>query len=271
MHNSSPAMVLLARHQSVLQRLGLSTLEQVRTFVGETIKAHGEGRRDILRIRTSDETGAPLVLYLKRTWRAYKKDGLRTLLRHGRVWSVSRQEWENSLSLQHAGLKTAPLVAYGQDCGWLCERFSFIITESVEGKGTLEQFLKECRDPMRRQLVLDALARNVRQMHEAGLAMPDLFTRHIFLELTGNQPVFYFIDLARLDRGRGVSWSRRVRDLAALNITAPVCCASARERLRFLRIYDGQIDRKLIHDISARMAHLLRRRKYAAFQGPAAH
>ena len=264
---SSPAMVLLARHQSVLQRLGLSTLEQVQAFQGEIIKAHGEGRRDILRIETSDETGAPLALYLKRTWRAYKKDGLRTLLRHGRVWSISRQEWDNSLRMQQAGLRTAPLVAFGQDCGWLCERFSFIITESVESDGTLEHFLKECCDPVRRRLVLDALARNVRQMHEAGLSMPDLFTRHIFIEETGDQPVFHFIDVARLDRGKGVDWSRRVRDLAALNITAPLCCVSTRERLRFLQIYDGQIDRKLVHGISARMAHLLLRRKYAGFQG----
>lgn len=258
-------MIHLARHQSVLQRLGLAALDQVRVFQGETIKVHGEGRRDILRIQTHDETGAPLVLYLKRTWRAYTKDGLRTLLRHGRAHSVSWQEWENSLSLQRAGLKTAPLVAYGEDCGWFRERFSFLITESVEGKGTLEQFLHECHDLEHRRRVLDALARNIRRMHEAGLAMPDLFTRHIFLELTGDQPAFHFIDVARLDRRAGGSVSGRVRDLAALNVTAPLRHVSMRERLRFLRIYDGWIDRKLVAGISARMKHLLRRRKYAGF------
>ena len=258
-------MIHLARHQTVLQRLGLSTLEQVRAFQGETIKAHREGRRDILRIQTCDETGAPLVLYLKRTWCAYKKDGLRTLLRHGRVWSVSREEWENSLRLHQAGLKTAPLVAYGEDCGWWHEHFSFLITESVEGEGTLEQFLQECRDPGRRQLVLDALARDIRRMHQAGLAMPDLFTWHIYLELAGDQPVFYFIDMARLDRRAGSSLSGRIRDLAALNVTAPLRLVSTRERFRFLRVYDGKIDRKLLRGISARMEQLLHRRKYAGF------
>jgi tRNA A-37 threonylcarbamoyl transferase component Bud32 len=258
-------MIHLARHQTILQRLRLATLDQVRVFQGETIKAHGKGRRDILRIQTYDETGAPLVLYLKRTWRAYTKDGLRTLLRHGRVHSISWQEWENSLSLHQAGLKTAPLVAYGEDCGWLRERFSFLITESVEGEGTLEQFLQECHHPEHRHRVLDALARSIRKMHEAGLAMPDLFTRHIFLDLPGDQPVFYFIDMARLDRRAGGSVSGRVRDLAALNVTAPLRHVSMRERLRFLRIYYGRIDRKLVAGISARMKRLLRRRKYAGF------
>jgi len=262
-------MIHLACHQSVLQRLGLATLEQVRAFQGETVKAHSEGRRDILRIQTHDDTGAPLVLYLKRTWRAYIKDGLRTLLRHGRVHSISWQEWENSLSLHQAGLKTAPLVAYGEDCGLFRERFSFLITESVDGRETLQQFLKDCHEPVRRRSVLDALARNVRQMHEAGLAMPDLYTRHIFLEIEDGQPAFYFIDMARMDRGGSVSRSHRVRDLAALNATAPLRQVSTRERMHFLQVYfGGSVDRELIQGVAARMEHLLSRRKFADFRIP---
>jgi hypothetical protein len=117
--------------------------------------------------------------------------------------------------------------------------------------------------------VLDALACNIRRMHEAGLAMPDLFTRHIFVDVTGDQPVFHLIDMARLDRQARLSRSLRARDLAALNITAPLRIVTPRERIRFLRTYGGQLDRKLIKGIAARMEHLLRRRKHADFQTPA--
>lgn len=258
-------MIHLARHQTVLTRLGLSTLDEVRAFRGDPVRARGEGRRDILRIETCDATGGPLVLFLKRTWRAHQKDGLRCLLQHGKVWSIARQEWENSRCLQRAELRTAPLVAYGEECGWWCEHFSFLITESVEGEGTLEQFLRECINPCRRRTVLDALARKIRKMHNAGLAMPDLFGRHIFLELAGAEPEFSFIDVARLNQRTGAWRSRRARDLAALNITAPLRHVAIRERLRFLQIYDGRIDRKLVSAISTRMTHLLRRRKHAGF------
>ncbi|MBK7997411.1 MAG: hypothetical protein IPK15_01415 [Verrucomicrobia bacterium] len=261
-------MIVFAQHQSVLQKLGLSTLEEVRAFQGEVIKSHGNRRRDILRICTTDEAGAPLVLFLKRSWHPYKKDGLRTLLCHGQVWSISRQEWENSLSLQHAGLKTAPLVAFGEDCGRLWERFSFLITEAVASKETLQHFLKSCREPCRRRLVLDALAREVHRMHEAGLAMPDLYTRHVFVDATAEQPVLHLIDMARLDRRVRLSQSLRARDLAALNVTAPLCDVSPRERIRFLRVYGKRIDRKLVGRIATRMKHLLLRRKHADFQRP---
>ena len=264
-------MIVIARHQSVLQKLGLSTLQQVQSFQGETVKVHGKRRsRDILRIPTIDDTGAPLVLYLKRTWRPHLKDGLRSLLQRGQVWSISRREWENSLSLQHAGLKTAPLVAFGESCGWFGERFSFLITESVPCNVTLQQFLEYCHVPVLRRRVLEALARYVSRVHEAGFAMPDLYTRHLYMDFTGDKPAFYLIDMARLDHPSRVSLSRRVRDLAALNVTAPLRDVSSRERLRFLQAYNRPLARRLVHGITLRMKHLLQRRKHADFEQSAA-
>jgi hypothetical protein len=102
-------------------------------------------------------------------------------------------------------------------------------------------------------------------MHDAGLASPDLFTRHVFVDESGRWPAFCFIDMARLDRRRVLSARLRARDLAALNVTAPMRHVSAKERLRFLHVYCGGRNRTLFRSIRKRVAHLLKRRKFASF------
>jgi tRNA A-37 threonylcarbamoyl transferase component Bud32 len=258
-------VVVIAKHAPLLEKLGLSTLDQVKAFQGELVKDH-RGRRDILRIRAIDADGAGRVLFLKRNWKPYRKDGLRSLLRHGRVWSQSRQEWENLRALEAAGLMVAGLVAYGEDCGPLWERFSFLITEAATGGQTVEQFIATCRDQALRLRVFEALARTIRKMHDAGLASPDLFTRHVFVDPDRDVPEFCLIDMARLDRHRCVSRALRARDLAALNLTAPLRFVSARERLRFLHAYAGSVDRRFVWRIRIRANRLLRtRRKFRDF------
>lgn len=260
------AMVVINRHELLLRKLDLATIERVKAFRGDLVKDHN-GRRDIFRIAATDADGPPLVLFLKRNWRPYKKDGLKSILLRGRVWSIARCEWENSRMLEKAGLRVAGLVAYGEELGPLWEKFSFIITEAAPGR-TVEQFLRECRDGKHRRQVFDALARVIRQIHDAGLATPDLFTRHVFVDTTGGEPRFCLIDMARLDRASQLSARQRARDLAALNVTAPLACVSVRERVRFLKAYAGRLDKGLARLIARRVAHLLRRKKFRDFEAP---
>lgn len=259
-------MVVIAKHRGALQQAGLATLEQVRVFRAELVKDHG-GRRDIQRFTIHDEDGQERALFLKRNWRPYKKDGLASLLRRGCVWSQSRQEWENSLALERAGVRVAGWVAYGEECGPLWEKFSFIVTESAPGQ-TVEQFLRECRDRALRRRVFDALARFIRRMHGTGLATPDLFTRHLFVDLASGEPTFCLIDMARLDRAKELNLKQRARDLAALNVTAPLRHVTPRERIRFLQVYAGGNWRDLAPLIARRVAHLLQRRKFRDFDHP---
>jgi heptose I phosphotransferase len=254
----------MAKHHALLEKLGLSTMEGVKAFRGELVKDH-KGRRDIFRIKTMAEDGRALVLFLKRNWRPYKKDGLHSLLRRGTVWSIARQEWENSKALAAAGLQTAALVAYGEECGPLWENFSFIVTEAASGAQTLERFLRECRDRRRRRVVFDALAREIRKMHDAGLATPDLFSRHLFVDESADPPRFCFIDMARLNRRSSLAARNRARDLAALNVTAPLRDVSTRERVRFLRLYSGRSNKPLARLIVRRVEYLLQRRKFRGF------
>lgn len=231
-------------------------MEGVKHFRGELIKNH-KGRRDIQRFET-----AAGVFFLKRNWKPYRKDGLRSLFTRGRAWSQSRVEWENSLALQRAGIAVAEPIAFGEECGLLWEHFSFIITARAAGEVTLDGFLCTARESRARRRLLAELAATIRRMHDAGLSSPDLFTRHIFVE---PRPVakFCLIDMARLDRGRRTSLKARARDLAALNVTAPLRIVTTRERLRFLAAYGG--DHRLLAAVEKRSRYLLRRRKFGDF------
>jgi heptose I phosphotransferase len=266
-------MVVLRQHEALMRSLGLADLPGARAFRGELVKNH-RGRREIFRIRAAGPDGIPRVFYFKRILAPYKKDGLRSLLRHGRVRSMARQEWENALALQSAGFGTAPLIAMGEDCGLLWERFSYLITESVNGERTLLAFLTEQGEAQARRQVLDALAAEIRRLHDAGLATPDLFSRHIFLESAAPDSAasvrFSLIDVARLDRGSTTEDVRRARDLAMLNISIPMRLASPRERVRFLRLYAGSRRRRrtLASLIARHMTRLLTRSKFRKFFKP---
>lgn len=257
-------MLVVAKYQSQLEALKLTSLPGVKAFQGDLVKDH-HGRRDILRVRIAAGDGTERILFLKRNWRAYRKDGLASLLKRGKVWSLSRQEWENSTALGAAGLRTAGLVAFGEECGRTSEKFSFIITEAAEGRETLHQFLRRPAEASERRRVFDALAAEIRRMHAAGLATPDLFARHIFIEATTHPPRVCLIDMARLDRQQPLTDRLRARDLAALNVTAPIGLVSAKERLRFLRLYCGGRNKSLARRIERRVQYLLGRRKFHRF------
>ncbi|HMJ90852.1 MAG TPA: lipopolysaccharide kinase InaA family protein [Candidatus Acidoferrum sp.] len=260
------AVFVIAKYHDLLHRLGLDSIEGVKAFQGELIKNH-KGRRDIQRVTgilPGRREQAP-ILYLKRNWQPYKKDGLHSLVTRGQVWSLSRVEWENTLALQRAGITVAEPIACGEVCGLFWEKFSFILTAAANGDITLEEFLKTSRDVEERHRVIEALAKEIRKMHDAGLASPDLFTRHIFVE-RGREPRFCLIDMARLDRRERHSAKLRARDLAALNITAPLRFVTKEERRVFHVAYGG--DAQLKQMIDRRMEHLLKRRKFADFTSP---
>jgi hypothetical protein len=259
-------LIAIAKHEQLLSRLGLTTVEQVKAYKGEHVKGIPGERRDVVRITTTDGDGRKLVLFLKRNWCSHKKDGLLSLLRRGRVCSIARHEWENSAALERAGLRAAERVAYGEECGPLWERFSFIITEAATGSQTVQHFIRTCRDRGLRRRLFTALARFTRRLHDAGLASPDLFTRHIYADLAGDEPQFCLIDMPRLDQRRTVSLRLRVRDLAALNVTAPLRSVSRTDRMRFLKDYAGSSDRRLARLILRRSDRLVARRKFLEFK-----
>ena len=112
----------------------------VKAWSGGLIKNQRD-RRDVSRIEVAGPDGVLRVLYLKRTWKPYRKDGLSSLFRHGRVVSASRREWNNYIALTSAGGDTPELIAHGEECGPFWERFPFILTGEVRDSVGLDQFL----------------------------------------------------------------------------------------------------------------------------------
>jgi tRNA A-37 threonylcarbamoyl transferase component Bud32 len=227
------------------------------------VKDH-HGARDIsILLRPPEAREGPEIMFLKRMWRVRAKDGIKSLLRTGKVQSVARQEWINCCALEAAKIPTPQLIAMGEEIGLLSERFSFIITAAAAGHA-LEDFLKQTlRRDVRRTETLKSLARLVRRMHDRGLFLPDLFNRHIFVENPGAEARFQFIDNARLTIRRSTPLRLRARDLAALHVSTPMADASATERLRFLSTYGDAPT--LIPKIRKRAVYLLKRPKFKTF------
>lgn len=248
-------MIAIAKYHDVLKKLGLETFDAMMQAEGELVANH-RGRREILKI---SPPGTP-TLFLKRVFRAKKKDGLKSFLKRGAVFSSSKEEWENLTALRGAGFKIPELVAYGEECAFFWEKRSFILTQQVAARETLEDFLRDCPVQSERWRVLAALADEIRRLHATAFSLPDLFARHIFVDRSRPSPEFYFIDLARLNRSKHPSVRRRAHDLAALCNSAPLRLCSIRERLRFLCNYSRQDRRALLLRIEKRMRHLAKRR-----------
>ena len=101
-------------HAEHLRVAGLDTMAGIKAWNGGLVKNH-RGRRDVSRIEVAGSDGVLRVLYLKRTWQPYRKDGFSSLFRHGRVVSYSRQEWDNYMALRRVGIGTPDLIAYGEE------------------------------------------------------------------------------------------------------------------------------------------------------------
>ena len=260
-HVDSRQMTHIEQHRALLEELGLHTMEGVKRFEGKIVE-RTPGRRDVLKIEVPPVNGLPAALFLKRHWKVNRMKSLLTFPKRLRIESLASREWENAKRLQRAGFKTAPLVAHGEECGLLGEKFSFLITEVAPGSCSLEEFYQECHEHPSRRHVFDSLAFELQRLHSAGMSMPDLFARHIFFSAEAECLSFCFIDVARLETGHPLSSAQKARSLAALNVSAPAHLVSTAERLRFLQRYAGGIDLKLFSLVRKRTYFLLRRRRY---------
>ena len=246
------------RFASELRELGLHTLEGVKSASGTPVKDH-KGQRDI----STFVIGSNSRLYLKRYWKSYKKDALAALLRHGEVRSPARREWENLKRLEISGFQVAPLVACGEECGLFWDRFSFIITESAPGI-SLPHWLKNTADGESRKMLLLELSQWIRRFHEAGFSSPDLMAKHLFVHTKADEFAGYsfsLFDIARLDSGKP-TFTRRVRDLAVLNLSIARNLLAKEERDFFLAEYAKGQNPSFFSLLETRMARLLKRRKY---------
>ncbi|MBI5191814.1 MAG: hypothetical protein HZA08_00035 [Nitrospirae bacterium] len=171
-------------------------------------------------------------------------DALRSFL-SGFSISWGRKEWDVIQAFHEHGIPTLTAVAAGEDVS-LFHQESFLITEELKGFQSLEMYLKtQIIPPLSKEKIINkrALIKEVaeiaRTMHGAGFNHRDFYCCHIFIKPEDGKRQWRVLDLQRVDRRR---WFRKrwiIKDLAALNYSAPVNIISKTDRLRFLINYFG--------------------------------
>ncbi len=78
--------------------------------------------------------------------------------------------------------------------------------------------------------------RLIQKMHACGFNHRDLYLCHILRDGRGD---LYIVDLHRVQHRAAVPERWRVKDIAALNYSAPAGIISRTDRLRFLKTYLG--------------------------------
>ena len=213
------------------------------------------GWRQRWRLRLTDASGVARVVYMKR----FERPPLARQIerwRRGRLWTgTAAIEWQNALQLQAMGVRAARPVGFGQQMAGAWERRSFVLLDAVEGQ-SLERWVPQHvpppeaeRDWAGRHAAIDRLARFIAFFHDSGFVHRDLYLCHVFVRggeagyRGAGDDALRLIDLQRVFRPR---WRKRrwiVKDLAALNFSAPPDRIGRWDRLRFLCRYVRCCDR----------------------------
>jgi tRNA A-37 threonylcarbamoyl transferase component Bud32 len=153
-------------------------------------------------------------------------------------------------------------------------RASYLVSRALTNAESLSRFMLgpgeiKGRNVHRRKQISDAVAAQIRRLHESGLYTRDLQETNIMVEEneSGGFNV-YFIDLEDFRRAANVSWDRRVLNLVHLDRSiGRFLCRAA--RLDFLYSYlghrpDRATARKMIAEIQAERESIDRRKRPSA-------
>jgi heptose I phosphotransferase len=221
-----------------------------------TDRFHAKQGRSIGRWTLPAAGGKPLVVYLKRHYRLPAVHGWLATLFPNRVWSPGLQEWEHLAWGVAAGLPVPRALAAGEFVGPWGRLQSFLAVEELAGMLPLHEAVPLANARLaaeefarwKRGLVHE-MARISRELHGLAAFHKDLYLCHFYVpEETTRQPPpewagrVVLIDLHRLARHRlGGAWWR-VKDLAQLLYSSAVDGVTARDRVRFWRLYRGGRD-----------------------------
>jgi len=184
-----------------LESLGLRTASDFLSLPGVVVSGHVGRNVSCVHL---DGT----IAYLKREHRVRLRDGLRSW-QDGFGWvSVSAREAAVLGRLQDHGLPGPKCLAYGAADG-----AGFLLLEAAEATTELRALPAIGRE------FAERLGRAIAGLHLAGVDQPDLFAKHVLV--CPQTLAVTILDWQRAVLRRRVSWTRRVRGLAALRATLP--------------------------------------------------
>jgi len=215
-----------------------------------TDRLHEKQGRSIGRLILTHGT-ARLGVYLKRHYRLPRLHGLLATLFPGRAWSPGVDEWQRLGWAKAQGFAVPRAVAAGQYAGPWFRLQGFLAVEELYDMLPLHQAvpLAAARlDPptfarWKRGLVAE-LARVARELHRRKAFHKDLYFCHFYIpdDLTRRVPASWenravMIDLHRLGRHPLTAAWWLVKDLAQFLYSSDVVGVTARDRLRFWKLY----------------------------------
>jgi heptose I phosphotransferase len=192
-----------------------------------------------------------LSVYLKRHYRLPWWHGLLATLFPNRAWSPGLQEWQHLCWAKAEGFAVPRPVAAGQFVGPWFRLQGFLAVEELRGMHPLHEAVPlaaarldaEAFARWKRGLTAE-LARIARELHRRSVFHKDLYFCHFYIpdELTRRVPESWanrvvMIDLHRLARHPFTAAWWLVKDLAQLLYSSEVPGVTARDRVRFWKLY----------------------------------
>lgn len=230
------------KYEELLRGNGLSRFPDFMSFQGG--KVHKKlPLRTVRRIELSHKGGSGNFFMKRHAGSLRVGEVIRAGL-SGFPLSWGKKEWEVIQAFRRSGIPTLTPVAAGEKISFLKQE-SFLITEELQGFGSLETYIKTRFQPpltheriSEKRDVIREVARIAAKMHESGFNHRDFYCCHIFIRNgEDGRRRWSVLDLQRVDYRR---WFRKrwiVKDLAALNYSAAAPVITRTDRLRFLKVY----------------------------------
>lgn len=196
------------------------------------------------RFTLADAAGREHTFYLKRYHHPPAGDQLRRIFSGSPRESMAVREYRCIKRLNQIGISTLQCVAVGQRMVGLTERQSFLITAGLNDV-SLERYAADIvrgdsppPSPRLRRQIISQVAIVAHTLHAARCFHRDLYLSHIFLHHNADGSVaLRLIDLARMLVKPRQTLRWKIKDLAALDYSAPRPLVTRTDRLRFLLYY----------------------------------
>jgi serine/threonine protein kinase len=165
----------------------------------------------------------------------------------------AKNEWQALQQCQALGIKTTPLVGYGESGLNPAKQRSFVLTQPLENMQNLEEVMHEGRlSSSDKRKIIYQLAQIVRTFHQAGMCHRDMYLCH-FLLSSEQSLQLYIIDLHRVVIRDKISKRDEIKDLAALFYSSFDMGITLRDYFYFLKIYKNQSLKEIMSDPSIKL------------------
>lgn len=237
-------MIINREFELLLQNNGLDNFDTIMEINGGEVVKQKIKERSTIRFQVADGEHK-VLLYLKRYRHPLISAFLKNFLTLSRTYSAVH-EWRNILALKACNIPTMTPVAVGMRRRMLFLKESFLLTQGILDTTPLECLVADYFTPPldtirreRKRRLISNVASLTRKMHEEGYKHQDFYLCHILINWTEpDNPLLYIADLHRVKKQEKSHKRWRIKDLAALNYSAPEKLISQKDRLRFLKEYD---------------------------------